>query len=356
MIFVSYKMSLQSHWDMEGKQMTIKDIAKLAGVSVSTVSRVLNDHPDVSEKAKEKVLAVVNEYNYIPNTSARDLGKSSSDNIGLIVRGISNPFYTKIITEIGDKIEKAGYTMVMQQIGTSDDEILAAARMERDKRLLGVIFLGGRLDYTKEQVSAINVPFVCCTFNNQYGTLDKSDYSSVCIDDNQAAYEAVEYLYKEGHRRIAVLLSGPDDGSVSQVRFAGYVRALNDFGIQIDDELIIPIDSYNIADAYEGMKAWLKQNKDFSAVFAISDNMAMGAMKALREAKKSIPKDVAVIAIDGIEASEYMNPVLSTLCQPMEKMGEEAVKLVVDIINGKKNHKHILLPTTLREGESLREV
>ena len=88
--------------------MTIKDIARLAGVSVSTVSRVLNDHPDVSETAKEKVLAVVNEYNYIPNTSARELGKSTSDNIGVVVRGMSNPFYTKIITEIGDKIEKAG--------------------------------------------------------------------------------------------------------------------------------------------------------------------------------------------------------------------------------------------------------
>lgn len=335
--------------------MTIKDIAKLAGVSVSTVSRVLNDHPDVSEKAKEKVLAVVNEYNYIPNTSARELGKSSSDNIGVVVRGMSNPFYTKIITEIGDKIEKAGYTMVMQQIGTSDDEILAAARMERDKKLLGLIFLGGRLNYTKEQMSAINVPYVCCTFNNQYGTLDKLDYSSVCIDDNQAAYDAVEYLVKEGHKRIAVLLSGPDDGSVSQVRYAGYERALNDFGLEHDEDLIIPIDSYNVADAYEGMKAWLKKKIEFSAVFAISDNMAMGAMKALREAGISIPEDVAVIAIDGIEASEYMNPVLSTLCQPMEQMGDEAVKLVVDIINGKKNHKHIVLSTTLREGESLRK-
>ncbi len=334
--------------------MTIKDIARLAGVSVSTVSRVLNNHPDVSETAKEKVLAVVSEYNYIPNTSARELGKTTSDNIGVVVRGMSNPFYTNIIVEIGDRIEKAGYTMVMQQIGTSDDEIMTAAIMERDKKLQGIIFLGGRLNYTKEQVSSINVPFVCCTFNNQYGTLDKSDYSSVCIDDNQAAYDAVEYLFKEGHKRIAVLLSGPDDGSVSQVRFAGYERALNDFGVELDKNLIIPINSYNIVDAYQGMKEWLKKEYDFSAVFAISDNMAMGAMKALREAGKTIPEDVAVIAIDGIEASEYMNPVLSTLCQPMKEMGSEAVKLVVDIIKGKKDHKHIVLSTELREGESLR--
>ena len=334
--------------------MTIKDIARLSGVSVSTVSRVLNDHPDVSEEAKEKVLAIVQEYNYIPNTSARELGRTSSDNIGVVVRGLSNPFYTKIITEIGSGIEKAGYTMVMQQIAAGEDEIMTAAKMERDKKLQGLIFLGGNLDYTKERMTSINVPYVCCTFNNQYGTLDKSDYSSVCIDDNQAAYDAVEYLVNEGHKKIVVLLSGVDDGSVSQVRFAGYKRALKDFGIQLDENLIIEINSFNIADAYAGMKDWLKKNREFTAVFAISDNMAMGAMKALREAGKKMPDDVAVIAIDGIEASEYMNPVLSTLCQPMEKMGSEAVKLLVDIINGKRTYRHVILPTTLREGETLK--
>ena len=333
--------------------MTIKDIARLAGVSVSTVSRVLNNHPDVSEKAKESVLAVVEKYNYIPNTSARELGKASSDNIGVVVRGMSNPFYTQIITAIGSKIEKAGFTMVMQQIGTSDNEIMTAAMMERDKRLQGIILLGGKLDYTKEQMHCINVPYVCCTFSNEYGNLDKADYSSVCIDDNQAAYDAVEALYKQGHRKIAVLLSGADDGSVSQVRYAGYERALKDFGLTLDKNLIIEINSYNIADAYEGTKQWLKKDRDFTAIFAISDNMAMGAMKALKEAGKKVPEDVALIAIDGIEASEYMNPVLSTLCQPMEKMGCEAVKLLVDIIGGKP-HKHITLPTTLREGETLK--
>lgn len=334
--------------------MTIKDIARLAGVSVSTVSRVLNNHPDVSEKAKEKVLAIVDEYNYIPNTSARELGKASSDNIGVVVRGMSNPFYTDIITAIGSRIEKAGYTMVMQQIGSVDDEILTAARMERDKRLQGLIFLGGRLDYTKSQMNSINIPYVCCTFNNEYGNLDKSDYSSVCIDDNQSAYDAVECLYKRGHRRIAVLLSGADDGSVSQVRFEGYERALKDFGIPVDKNLIIEINSFGIADAYLGFQKWLKSHQDFTAVFAIADNMAMGAMKALRDAGKRVPEDVSVIAIDGIEASEYMNPVLSTLCQPMEKMGTEAVKLLVDIIDGKNVHRHIILPTTLREGETLK--
>lgn len=334
--------------------MTIKDIARLAGVSVSTVSRVLNNHPDVSQDAVKKVMAIVNKYNYIPNTSARNLGMSSSDNIGVIMRGISNPFYTKIITAIGDKIEKSGYTMVMQQISTDEDELRVAAMMEKDKRLQGLILLGGHLNYTKEQVASIGVPFVCCTFSNEYGNLNSDQYSSVCIDDEATAFSAVEQLYKRGHKKIAVLLSAVDDGSVSQVRYAGYKRALKEFNIPEDDNLIIQIHSFNIADAYHEMNKWLDKGIDFSALFCISDNMAMGAMKALRDAKKIVPDDVAVIAIDGIEASEYTNPVLSTLCQPMEHIGIKAVDVLVDIIDNEGPHQHLTLPTTLREGETLR--
>lgn len=270
-----------------------------------------------------------------------------------MVRGLSNPFYTRIITEIGDKIEKAGYTMVMQQIASSADEVMTGAMMERDKRLLGLIFLGGRLDYSKEQLITIGVPYVCCSFNNKYGTLDRKEYSSVCIDDNQAAYEAVERLYNKGHRRIAVLLARPDDGSVSQVRYEGYERALNDLGLQLDEDLIISTDTFNIKDAYIATKEWLNKKIEFDAIFAIADNLAMGASKALREAGKVIPGDVAIIAIDGIEASEYMNPELTTLCQPMTQMGTTAVQLLTDLIEGKNTNKHVLLPTVFREGGTL---
>jgi len=334
--------------------MTIKDIAKLAGVSVSTVSRVLNNHPDVSETAKDKVLAVVAEYNYIPNTSARDLGKTTSDNIGVVVRGISNPFYTSILYAIGKEIERAGFTMVMQQIDESEDEIRTAAMMEREKRLLGVILLGGNFGYTKEQISCITVPFVCCTFKNQYGDISEADYSSVCIDDEQTAYEAVKHLFKQGKSRIAVLLSAEDDGTVSQLRFDGYKRALADAKQELDNNLIIPIHSFNIADAYNNMKDWLKKGYKFDALFAISDNIALGAMKALRDAGKKVPEDVSLIAIDGIEASEYSNPVLTTLCQPTTEIGNETVNLLVDLIDNKGENKHLTMPTYLREGETLR--
>lgn len=333
--------------------MTIKDIAKISGVSVSTVSRVLNNHPDVSEDVRHKVMAVVEEYNYIPNNSARALGQSKSDNIGLIVRGISNPFYTSIIHEIEQDIEKAGYTLVMQQIGSCDDELLAGAMMERDKRLRGLIFLGGRLDSTKDQIAGIGVPFVNCSSNNAYGTLDADSYSSVSIDDTQTAYEAVKELYKEGHRRIAVLLARPDDGSVSQIRYEGYVKALTEAGMAPDENLIISVDSYNIADAYYGTKKWLEKGIAFDAIFAISDNLAMGAMRALREKGIDVPGQCSIVAIDGIEVSEYMAPALSTYCQPMKELGRTSVELLIDLIEKKGKHRQIILPTIFREGGTI---
>lgn len=333
--------------------MTIKDIAKISGVSVSTVSRVLNNHPDVSEDVRHKVMAVVEEYNYIPNNSARALGQSKSDNIGLIVRGISNPFYTSIIHEIEQDIEKAGYTLVMQQIGSCDDELLAGAMMERDKRLRGLIFLGGRLDSTKDQIAGIGVPFVNCSSNNAYGTLDADSYSSVSIDDTQTAYEAVKELYKEGHRRIAVLLARPDDGSVSQIRYEGYVKALTEAGMAPDEELIISVDSYNIADAYYGTKKWLEKGIAFDAIFAIADNLAMGAMRALREKGIDVPGQCSIVAIDGIEVSEYMAPALSTYCQPMKELGRTSVELLIDLIEKKGKHRQIILPTIFREGGTI---
>ena len=333
--------------------MTIKDIAKISGVSVSTVSRVLNNHPDVSEDVRHKVMAVVEEYNYIPNNSARALGQSKSDNIGLIVRGISNPFYTSIIHEIEQDIEKAGYTLVMQQIGSCDDELLAGAMMERDKRLRGLIFLGGRLDSTKDQIAGIGVPFVNCSSNNAYGTLDADSYSSVSIDDTQTAYEAVKELYKEGHRRIAVLLARPDDGSVSQIRYEGYVKALTEAGMAPDKDLIISVDSYNIADAYYGTKKWLEKGIAFDAIFAISDNLAMGAMRAMREKGIDVPGQCSIVAIDGIEVSEYMAPALSTYCQPMKELGRTSVELLIDLIEKKGKHRQIILPTIFREGGTI---
>ena len=336
--------------------MTIKDIARLCGVSISTVSRVLNDRPDVSEENRRRVLAVIESSNYIPNNSARDLVKTKSDAIGLVVRGVSNPFYTHIIRAIEQAITEAGYTMVMQQIGSCDDEVKCGAMMERDKRLLGIIFLGGRSDYTPMELAALNVPFVCCSYSNHYGSLPQNSYSSVSIADEEEAYRAVKELYDNGHRRIAALISRVDDRAISQLRYQGYVKALQDCGLPLDEELVISAGTFYIHDAYRATAETLGKGTEFTALFSISDNMAIGAMRALREAGKQIPQDCSVIAIDGLEVSEYIDPPLSTLCQPMEQMGRRSVEILLDMVQGRGGHRREMLPTTYRTGASVRNI
>ena len=293
--------------------------------------------------------------NYIPNNSARDLVRTRSDNIGLVVRGVGNPFYTGIITAMERQINAAGFTMVMQQIGTREDEVKCGAMMERDKKLRGLIFLGGRSDYSEAELASLNVPFVCCTYDNSFGTLPEARYSSVSIDDRAAAYDAVTRLCRLGHRRIAALLSERRDRSISELRYLGYQEALRDQGIEPDEKLVACASSFEMDAAYTATMELLDSGADFSALFVISDAMAMAAMKALSARGRRVPADCSVIAIDGIEFSAYLCPTLTTLCQPVEEMGKESVRILMDVIEGRSAPRHLRLPTDLREGGSVRD-
>ena len=335
--------------------MTIKDIARLSGVGVSTVSRVLNDRPDVSEESRRRVLQIIADYNYLPNNSARSLVRTKSDAIGLVVRGVQNPFYTGIIRAIERDLDAAGCTMVMRQIGSCEDEIKCGAMMEREKRLQGLIFLGGRSDYSPAEIALLNVPFVCCSYTNVYGSLNPAKFSSVSIADEQEAYRAVMDLAQKGHRRIAALAANPSDRSISQLRCSGYTRALQDLGLAPEAGEIIRADDFTIEAAYHAMQERLTRPADFTAVFAIADDMAIGAMRALRESGRSVPEDCSIIAIDGLTVSEYIYPMLTTLCQPTDEMGAKSVEILMGVIRGGM-HRHLILPTTLRTGQSVRDL
>ena len=336
--------------------MTIKDVAVHSGVSVSTVSRVLNNHPDVSAPVREKVLKSIQTLHYVPNNSARDLVKPQSDSIGVIVRGAENLFFTSIILAVERAITDAGYTMVLHQIKAGEDELFAGASLTRSKRLRGLLFLGGCYDYSKEQVNSLEVPFVCCTFTNSFGSLDKSSFSSISIDDEEEAYKAVSYLTDRGHRTIAVLLNSKEDRSVSELRFRGYARALRDAGTEPDPSLIAEISGYQMDEAYEATKELVGRRPDVTAIFAIADSLGIAAIKALHDSGKRVPEDCSVIAIDGIELSRYTIPTLTTLIQPREIMGRKAVQSLVDVIEGKGKNTHLYLETELRPGESVADL
>ncbi len=335
--------------------MTIKDIARDCGVSVSTVSRVLNNRPDVSEAVRSKVLAVVKQHNYIPNDSARDLVRSQSDNIGVVTRGMGNPFFSDMLKTISREIDAAGSTMVLRQIDSDADEIKAGAILEREKKLRGLLFLGGRYDYTPSELTLIGVPYVCCSYSNRFGTLRNEDFASVGIDDHQTAYDAVQTLLQLGHRRIAALVPSCTDRSVSQLRYNGYRQALQDSGIPFDPALLAQTDGrFDMGSAYSGMSALLESNADFSAVFTVSDTMAIAAIKALHDHGRRVPEDCSIIAIDGLNLSEYITPTLTTMVQPAEEMGRESVRILMDMLHNGAAPRHLVLQAQLRRGASIR--
>ena len=337
--------------------MTIKDIARTCGVSVSTVSRVLNNRPDVSGDVRRRVMSVVEREGYIPNNSARDLVRSQSDAIGVVVRGTGNVFFSSMLKVISRQIDAAGFTMVLRQLEAGADEVKAGAILEREKKLRGIIFLGGRFDYTPAELSLVGVPYVCCSYTNRFGTLREEDYASVAIDDYRTAYQAVSRLLELGHRRIAALISSCTDHSISQLRFKGYRDALAAWGVEFDPSLLVEAgNSFQMAEAYAGMNTLLDRGADFTAVFTLSDAMAMAAMKALADRGLQVPEDCSVIAIDGVEMSQYTIPTLTTMVQPAEEMGRVSVELLMEMVRDGGKPRHVLLDAPMREGASIRSL
>lgn len=336
--------------------MTIKDIARLCGVSVSTVSRVLNDRPDVSPEVRQRVLAMVENSNYIPNNSARDLVKSSSDAVGVVVRSLSNLFFAEVLKGIAPEIEARGYTAVIRRVDNDADELKAGAVLEREKKLRGLLFLGGRFDYTPEEIALLNVPFVCCSYTNCFGTLGEGSFASVSIDDRAAACGAVRHLMEQGHQRIAAVVPGCRDRSISELRYLGYCTALEEAAIPLDPDLVVETGgSFEMEDTYRSVEELLQRRTDFTAVFTLSDTMGMAVIKALTDHGWRVPEDCSVIAIDGIPLSAYTVPTLTTLAQPGEEMGRESVRILLDMVEGSAP-RHVWLEPRLRPGGSVAPV
>jgi len=332
---------------------TIKDIAAMCGVSVSTVSRVMNNHPYVKDEVREKVLKVIEQEHFVPHDGAVDLVKAKADSIGLVVRGMGNEFFNEMIPILEKAINDSGYEFYLTQIHSSDDELRAAAALAKAKGLKGVILLGGRYDYSPDEIAIIDVPFVCCTFTSSFGKASRKKFSSVCIDDEKAARDAVEYLIEKGHKRIAIVLAATADHSISELRYRGYCKTLEEHGIEVDESLVVETGGFSMEAAYEEVKKKIESGVEFTAAFAISDSMAVASMKALDDAGRKVPTDCSVIAIDGMRMTAFLIPTLTTFVQPREDMAAQSVKALKEIIETGSGNSHVLFETEMRSGASV---
>lgn len=338
---------------------TIKDIAKLCGVGVSTVSRAMNNHPDINEETKQKIMEVIKDYHYVPNNSARNLKRADAKAIAVLIKGITNPFFSKMIKVFEQEIQEKKYTFVLQHVDDHQDEVDVAIRLEKEKRLNGIVFLGGHFSHSQEKLEQIPVPFVLSTI----GLRDQSGsekYSSVYVDDVEESAKMVRYLIGQGHRKIAIIASGEDDESIGRLRLEGYKRALEENGIAYDESYVARmkdyVDSYSMENGYAVTRELLESGKDFTAVFAISDSIAIGCCKAIFDAGKSVPEHYSVAGFDGLEMAAYYHPSITTIRQPVEEMAEDTIKMLFDVIlNGAKERQRVF-EGELIEGKSVKKI
>ena len=325
------------------KAITIKDIAKQCGVGVSTVSRAIYDHPDINQDTMNKIMEAIKASNFIPNNSARNLKLSDTKTIAVLIKGIDNPFFQSMIKIFEEEIQARKYTFILHRVDSSQDEVEVALELIKEKRLKGIVFLGGSFTHQEDKLSEIKIPFVLSTIAIT-DNVDKNLYSSVCVNDINESKKIVDYLCKNGHEKIAILASYSTDMRISDLRLEGYKRALMDNNIKINDNLIRytedACNSYSMQNGYNMTKELLESDEEFTAIYAISDSMAIGACKAILDSGNKIPDDYSVVGFDGLDITSYYNPSITTIRQPVEEMAKETTRILFDLINKKSKHQH----------------
>lgn len=340
-------------------EITIVEIAKRCGVGVSTVSRAINNHSDINPETKKKIMAVIKETGYIPNNSARNLKRTDAKCIAVLVKGITNPFFAPMIEVVEHETEKRGYALVLRHVEAYEDEVDVALELEKEKRLRGIIFMGGSTKHSSEKVKQLNVPVVFATIGSDISDdLNRNAYSTVSVDDAFESRKITEYLIGLGHKKIAIMAEGSDTPSIVRLRLEGYLEALKDNNIEVNDKLIRYVDKriYTMQNGYDTARALLDSGEEFTALYCVSDVLAIGALRAFADAGVRVPEDVSLAGFDGQELASYCVPRLTTIRQPMGDISKETMKLLFDIIDGESRHKHIVFPGELIEGESTRRI
>lgn len=339
--------------------LTIKDIAKICNVSISTVSRAMNNDPGINAQTKERVLRVVKEFNYIPNNSARNLKMQESNTIALLLKGVSNPFFYEMLPDFQKRLEKEGYEYMIHVADEDGDEVKIAEGLAKEKRLKGMILLGGRFDYPGAELQNIRIPFVLVSVASSTTEISKHKrFNSVSIDDRKESYKVIDYLAKKGHRHIAIISGRETDDTVGSLRLDGYKAALADNGLPFEQRLVgymrKDIPEYTEANGYAVAKALLQENKDITAIFAISDRLAIGVYKAIADAGLRIPDDISVVGFDGIEMTRYTIPSMTTVKQPKDAMVNSSVDLLMSSIHGDETKQKLIYDAELHERDSVK--
>lgn len=310
---------------------TLKDIADEVEVTPSTVSRVLNGIPRASEETQKEIKRVAKEMNYFPNDMARSLVKQEYNLIGVLLSDISNPYFSKVTSGIENIASEHNYDLLMSSTGGKRDNELKYIDIMNQKQVACLIYVSGKMPkICEKKLNQFSAPVVVISRDV------RSDLPVVTIDNEKEAKRATQYLLEHGHKKIAMIAGEIADRESGYKRFKGYRNALQENGIKFREDLVEQGD-FTLDSGYQAMKNILSKAKyDLpTAVFAASDAMAAGAIKANKEKGFEIPKDISVIGFDDSIIARTTEPELTTIAQPEKKLGIKAMKLALKMMNSK---------------------
>lgn len=320
---------------------TIKDVAERAGVSVATVSRVLNHDGSVSAASRQKVINAAETLGYQPNLLGRHLRQKRTNIILVMLASLSNTFCAKVIRGIEKEARQNGYQVLISATGYDTAVEQTDLDLVRKRLADGVIVLNSTLSAEAISEFSAQYPLVQC---NEYTDTEKTPYIS--IDNFAAGYEATTYLLNSGRRHIAFL--GVSEQNVSaRLRYEGYVKALQDYGIAPDQRLVFN-SNYGYRHTEKVMREFLGTKAAFDGLFAISDTMAAAALNTMKQEGICVPQDVAVVGFDDTEIAYMTEPALTTIAQPRSELGREALLMLLERMNGRPVANRFLQHTLVK--------
>ena len=334
--------------------MTIKDIAKESGYAVGTVSRVLNNHPDVSEKARKTIMAVVEKHHFKLTSTARPLKQQASSGIAIIVKGSQNMLFASIVERLQRLLSEKKYASFIYYIGEEENEVERAERVCLERHPLGILFLGSDLEFFKERFDRLEIP--CVLVTNSAAELGFDNLSSVSTDDEAGAQAAVAHLLKLGHRNIGILGGYMEKSHAAHTRYKGCEKAFAEQGMKLEPGRQYRSAFFSMEEGYHAMEQLFEQMPDLTAVFAMADVLAVGAIRAIRDRGLRFPEDVSVMGFDGIELGNYLSPRLTTVRQARERIADRSLEILLSDIAGERPAVHELLPFDIVEGESAAKI
>ncbi len=333
---------------------TIKDIAREAGVSVTTVSRALNGYDDVNEITRKKIIEIAHRMKYVPNRAAQNLVKKENNTIALILSGfesddgISNLVF-KLLSGMYEQAQEYGYNVALFTTNTAHQRETSYFQFCRANNICGAVVSGLRIDdpYFKELVDS-NIPCILSDVN-----LTGKKVTVLTVNNEEASYEMVKYLIDKKHKNIA-MINGREEAEVSKLRFAGYKKALIEHNIEVK-ESYIGIGNFIEEDTYNETKRILENNKEVTAIFCASDLMAITAMRAIRDMGKRVPEDISIAGFDDIVLSSHTTPPLTTVKQDFKERGKVAIREIEKILKTNNSNPFVEMPYKIVIRESVIE-